>query len=168
MADYKLLKPQILKWEGGFVDDPSDKGGPTYKGVTLATFRQFYGQNKTVDDLKILTDVQWDHIFKTGYWDKWRADEIKSQAVANALVDWTYHSGVHGIKEPQKILGVTADGIVGPKTLAAVNAMHPLELWVKIQAARHGFVENIVKNDASQADFLAGWKNRINNLNYNV
>ena len=164
MADYKLLKPHILKWEGGFSSDPLDKGGATNKGVTIATFRQFYGQDKTVRDLKALTDAQWDHIFKTGYWDKWRANEIKDQSVANALVDWVYHSGIHGIREPQKILGVTADGIVGPITLAAVNKMHPKELFWKVQAARHAFVEGIVQRDATQQRFITGWKNRINSL----
>jgi len=166
MAEFKLLKPFILKWEGGYVNDPLDKGGSTNKGVTIATFRQFYGQKKTVDDLKALTDAQWEHIFKTGYWNKWRADEIKDQAVANALVDWTYHSGIHGIKEPQKILGVTVDGIVGPITIAAVNKMHPQELFWKVQVARHGFVENIVKTNPTQERFLVGWKNRINSLTY--
>ena len=164
MANYKLLKPFILKWEGGFVNDPADKGGATNKGVTIGTFRQFYGQDKTVDDLKNITDAQWENIFKKGYWDKWRADEIIDQTVANCLVDWYYHSGNHGIKEPQKILGVAVDGIVGPNTIAAVNKMHPKELFWKVQAARHNFVENIVKTTQSQDRFLAGWKNRINSL----
>lgn len=36
MADYKLLVPFIRKWEGGFVNDPYDKGGATNAGVTIA------------------------------------------------------------------------------------------------------------------------------------
>jgi len=35
MADIRKLAPLILKWEGKFVDDPADAGGPTHMGVTL-------------------------------------------------------------------------------------------------------------------------------------
>jgi lysozyme family protein len=38
MADYKKLKPFILKWEGGYANHPLDKGGPTNKGIILTTF----------------------------------------------------------------------------------------------------------------------------------
>ncbi len=60
MADVKILAPFILKWEGGFVDDPVDRGGATNKGVTIATWRQV-GYDKDgdgdidVDDLRLLT-----------------------------------------------------------------------------------------------------------------
>ena len=70
MAKAELLKPFILRWEGGFVDDPLDKGGATNKGITIDTFRSFYGQGATVEQLKNITDEQWLHIFKSGYWDK--------------------------------------------------------------------------------------------------
>lgn len=67
------------------------------------------------------------------YWDRWQADRIENQSVANILVDWVWASGVHGIKRPQKILGVTVDGIVGDKTIAALNAMDPMSLFFKIK-----------------------------------
>ncbi len=69
-----------------------------------------------------MTSVQWGVIFKKYYWDKWNADDIKDQNVANILVDWVWASGAYGIKIPQRVLGVDVDGIVGPKTIAAVNA----------------------------------------------
>ena len=64
MADYKILKPFILKWEGGFVNDPNDFGGATYKGITLATFRAVFGSGKTVADLKKMSGAQWGLVFK--------------------------------------------------------------------------------------------------------
>ena len=63
MADYRRLVPFILKKEGGFVDDPDDLGGATNKGVTFATFQYYMGKNKTIDDLKHITDDQWMVIF---------------------------------------------------------------------------------------------------------
>lgn len=56
MTAFDRLKQFILSWEGGFVNDPRDPGGATNKGVTLAKFREIYGKDKTVNDLKKITD----------------------------------------------------------------------------------------------------------------
>ena len=153
--------PFILRWEGGFSDHPADRGGATNKGVTLATFRQFYGADRTADDLRAMTDAQWLHIFREGYWNRWQADRIASQSLANLLVDWVWASGSHGITRPQRILGVEADGIVGEQTLAALAARAPEPLFHQLKAARIAFVEGIVRENPSQKVFLRGWKNRI-------
>ena len=167
MAKAELLKPFILKWEGGFVDDPLDKGGATNKGITIGTFRRFYGKDATVDQLKNITDEQWMHIFKRGYWDKWKADYIKNQSIANILVDWAWCSGVvTSIKQAQKILEVRTDGLVGSDTVAAINAADTKILFDKIKRKRFEFVEDIVKRVPSQDRFLKGWKNRINQITY--
>ncbi len=159
--------PFLLKWEGGFVNDPVDAGGATMKGVTLATFRKFYGANRTIADLKAITEEQWLHIFKVGYWDKCRADEIKSQSVANAIVDWAYNSGpATAAKKVQTLVGVTVDGVIGPKTIAAINSFPPRTIFNHIKNSRTMFVESIVRNKPSQAKFLSGWKNRINALTF--
>ena len=166
MAKAELLMPFILKWEGGFSDHPVDRGGATNMGVTLTTFQTFYGADRTADDLRAMTEAQWLHIFKTGYLDRWQADRIVSQSLADILVDWLWASGVYGITRPQKILGVEPDGIVGEKTLAALNSQRPEPLFLQIKAARIAFVEGIVRNNPSQKVFLQGWKNRIYDLNY--
>lgn len=167
MADAKKLKPFILRWEGGYVNDADDNGGATNKGVTLATFRQYYGKGATTAQLKAMTDEQWLHIFKTGYWDKFRADEIDNQSVANICVDWAWNSGTAtAIKQVQAVLGVTADGIVGAKTIAAVNKANQRHLHAKIKSARLRFVESIARRSATQKKFLKGWKNRINALTF--
>ena len=166
MADYRKLEPFILKWEGGYVNDKDDLGGATNKGVTLATFRSVYGQSMTVNNLKNITERQWEHIFKTCYWDKWRADEIKDQNVANILVDWVWASGAYGIKIPQKLLGVTIDGIVGAKTIAAVNARDGKALFNAIKEERNAFIDRICQTRPQNKKFKKGWLNRINSLKY--
>lgn len=167
MAKAEALKPFILKWEGGFVDDPLDRGGATNKGITIGTFRNFYGKNATVEQLKHITDEQWLHIFKSGYWDKWKADDIENQSIADIVVDWAWASGTAtSIKQVQKILGVAVDGIVGNDTLTAINTADQRNLFSKIHSRRIEFVENIVKRDPSQTRFLKGWKNRINSLTF--
>lgn len=166
MADARKLMPVILKWEGGFVNDPLDRGGATNKGVTIGTFLSFY-PNKTVDDLKRITDDQWLTIFKNGYWDPWRADQINNQAVANIVVDWAWASGARtSIRKVQELLGVTVDGLVGNQTITAINSADPEELFDRIKVARYDFVDAIVKRDPSQKRFINGWKNRIKSIKY--
>lgn len=167
MADIKKLSPILFKWEGGFSDDPADRGGETNMGVTLATWRQV-GYDKDGDgdidgnDIRILSVEDATMILKKYYWDRWRADEIINQSVANILVDWVWCSGKWGIVIPQKILGVKADGIVGEKTIEKINLVNPFKLLIEIYNARVSFIKNIIKKDPSQKKFEAGWMNRLN------
>lgn len=157
--------PFILKWEGGYVNDPADRGGATNKGVTIGTFRRFFGADATVEQLKSITDEQWLQIFRAGYWDAWKADRIKNQSVANICVDWAWASGAStSIKQVQRLLGVNPDGIVGPMTLAAINRRDPDDLFAEIKDRRLAFIKNIVSRDPSQARFINGWTNRINDI----
>lgn len=166
MAKAERLIPKLLRWEGGFVNDPDDAGGATNKGVTIATFRKFYGEDATIEQLKHITDEQWLNIFKVGYWDKYKADDIRDQSIANLCVDWLYNSGIVAVKRVQKIVGVVDDGIVGSKTIEAINAKASRSLFYQIRAARIAFVETIARNKPSQRKFLQGWKNRILSFEY--
>lgn len=166
MADYKELVPIVRKWEGGWSNNPNDMGGCTMSGVTIATFRSVYGSGKTCSDLRRLTEDQWNHIFKKKYWDRWRADEIRNQSIANLLVDWLWTSGVWGIKYPQRILGVADDGLVGPRTIAAING-HPdqEELFRKLWDRRLKQFRAIASKPG-QRGFLNGWTSRLNSFKF--
>lgn len=165
MANLSLLAPKISKWEGGFVNDPLDKGGATNMGVTLSTWRQC-GYDKDGDgdidvaDMKLLNKADFERVLRL-YWDRWQADKITSQKVAEILVDWVYLSGKWGIVIPQRILKVADDGVVGPKTIAALNAADPQWLHDKIYAARVNFINGIVAGNPSQKRFIKGWLNRL-------
>lgn len=152
MANVNKLLPFILKWEGGFVNDPTDKGGATNKGVTIGTWKQV-GYDKDgdsdidVQDLKLLTieDVR-DRVLKPHYWNRWLGDLIFDQRLANLVVDWVWASGSWGIKIPQRVLGVKEDGIVGVRTIQALNrGFDPDELFELLYKARVDFIKGIVK-----------------------
>ena len=166
MADYKQVIPTILKYEGGYAGNIDGKSC-TMRGITLATFRNHYGRNKTCNDLKRITDEQWEYIFKNSYWDRWNADSIESQSIANLLVDWVFTSGVYGIKYPQAVLGVDVDGKVGPKTLAAINN-HPdkRKLFERLWERRKQHFESIARNNPSKRKFLKGWLRRLDAFGY--
>lgn len=172
MADIKILAPFILSWEGGYGNHPADRGGATNKGVTIATWKaQGYDKDGDGDidvtDLKLITDEDAVNVvMKPHFWDRWKADQIKSQSVANICVDWVWGSGKNGITGVQKLLGVTADGIVGAKTLAALNAREPRQLFAEIKKARVAFIQGIIKRRPSQKVFEKGWMRRLNCINY--
>lgn len=173
MANVNKLVPFILKWEGGFVNDPADLGGATNMGVTIGTWRQV-GYDKTgdgvidVEDLKLLTSQEVvNKVLKPHYWDRWKADHIYSQSVAEILVDWVWASGRHGIVRSQRLLGVSDDGVVGPKTLEAINSYpDQRRLFEIIREDRLRFIDEIVRARPLNKRFETGWKRRINDIKY--
>ena len=164
MAVYTKIIKKILKWEGGYAGN-IDGAICTMKGVTLATYRRFFGKEKTCKDLKEITQAEWDYIFKKGFWDRWKADDIENQSIAELLVDWCWTSGVWGIKFPQRVLGVKDDGIVGPKTLAAINDYEDQEeLFNKLWNRRKKHFQDIAKGGKTK--FLGGWLRRLSDFTY--
>ena len=186
MATIDKFIPILLRWEAsiivkngepletaynratkkGFVNDPNDNGGATMVGITIGTYRSYcrYKGWKTpsVNDLKNMPYKVWRDIVYTMYWNKWKADTINDQSVANMVVDWIWHSGASTIKKVQSIIGVTADGIVGPKTITALNNCKDINN--KVYQARKSYFEAIVKKNPSQKKWLTGWMNRLNSV----
>jgi lysozyme family protein len=172
MADINILAPFILSFEGGFVNDPHDRGGATNRGVTLTTWKSA-GYDKDgdgdidVQDLKIITpEDAVNVVLRPHYWNRWKADDIECQSIANILVDWVWHSGSPAIKRPQALLGVVADGQVGPKTIAALNAQDPHEFFLKLKENRKAFYEGICAKNPSQNRFLKGWLRRLDAIGW--
>lgn len=168
MANIKILAPFIQSWEGGFVNDPDDKGGATMRGITIGTYTEYCRKKgkkvPTLADLKRITDQEWLDILKTMYWDPWQADNIQSQGIANICVNWGWGSGVKtAIKAVQTALGLKADGVVGPATLAALNkstsSYKPEYTFNRIKAERGAAFLQIAKN-GNNAKYLNGWLRR--------
>ena len=69
-----------LKEEGGWSDDPHDPGGATMRGVTLATYREYHpGASK--DDLRHISDTDLQHIYRHGYWEPIKGDELPGASI---------------------------------------------------------------------------------------
>ena len=187
MAQLELLIPHILKWENGIAGAGTaeelflrarakgvqtvagDKGGPTCCGVILSTYKAYCrAHGKPTPDVAALGRIayaEWLDILKAGAWNRWQADRIESQSVAEMLADWSWGSG-GAVKAAQETLGVRQDGIVGPKTLAAINSRSPLPLWASLKQRRLLYYQRIVELNPSQRKFLRGWTNRVNDLTW--
>lgn len=88
------FKPALkftLRYEGGFVNHPKDPGGATNKGITLATFRR-YRPGATVAQLKAIDDATVERIYRDGYWQEARCDDL-SAGVDGATFDYAVNSG---------------------------------------------------------------------------
>jgi lysozyme family protein len=173
MADFNTFLPTLLKFEGGFVNDPADPGGATNKGITLKTFKAFakplLGVEPTLANLKKLTNQQAGVIYKAEYWDKVQGDAITLQELANILCDFYVNAGVNATKLLQRVLNeMGADlpitGKIGPQTMNFMQgqAQNQAEVYRKYRQGRIDYYQNLVKKNPKLKKFLKGWMNRVN------
>lgn len=169
MAEFLTAYNKTAQWEGGYVDDPKDRGGETYAGISRKFHPKWAGWqivdcNKPLKKGEKINDSNLNSLVKqfyyTNFWQPIQGDFIEHQNVANFVYDWHVNSGKTGIVMVQKAMGFSmkdADGIVGSKTLSALNTANIETL----KTERTDFVQKIVKNAPSQRKFLQGWLNRI-------
>jgi lysozyme family protein len=127
---YNSAITKLLKHEGGYTNHPSDPGGPTNFGITIADYRKYINPAGTASDVANMHVDEARAIYKAKYWDALKCDELPA-GVDYAVFDFGVNSGVsRSAKYLQRIVGVDDDGKIGPKTLAAVgadNAKHIIE-----------------------------------------
>lgn len=175
MADSRILSKFILTFETNkYTNNKNDRGHSTKYGITLATWKKVgYDKNSdgviNAEDVKLLTEEDYNRVFKRNYWDACKADQINNQSVANLLVDFAYNSGVsRAVQKIQTIVGTKADGIMGNMTLAAINSYKQGQwaLFDELKVSRIAFLNAIVNNDPKQSVNLHGWLRRVGNIQY--
>lgn len=156
---------KVLAHEGGFVNHPADRGGPTNFGITQKTYSDFKKRPVTVEEVKNMPRSEAVQIYKQNYWDKILGDNFKFYSVAFVVFDQAVNRGVSSaVKQAQRIVGTTQDGSMGPVTLAAINAMGENDFISRYLAASLTFYDNLVSKDSSQSAFIKGWRNRISSI----
>ena len=175
MADYRNLVPFIKKWEGGLSKDtrdqcskdplPDGSGYHTNKGICWMTFKSVFGSGSdSVKRFYAMNDEDWGKVYKPLFWDKMGGDGIKSQRIADALVNWAWGSGTSTpSKAIQRIVGVNPDGVIGNQTINAINAGNEEDIYQKLKKANIDFFDNLSQSP-KYSMYRAGWFNRLNNL----
>ena len=148
-----------LQFEGGFVNNPDDPGGPTNFGVTQATLSVFLGRQASIDEVRALTPAKVAPIYKLKFWDHVNGDDVPV-GVDLAVFDFGVHSGPsRGVIGLQRALGLADDGKVGPITLGAAAKADPKELINGICDERLAFLKQLKVFQK----FKAGLTNRVAN-----
>jgi lysozyme family protein len=174
MASFEIAYSKFVKpFEGGYVNNPNDKGGETYAGIARRFNPDWQGWDfidfkkrttpKSVSTNAYFKDIDYLVLeFYRNLWNRNRLSEINSQDVANIFFDFIVNSGTRAIKKVQTLLGITSDGKIGNQTISAVNNANPAKLNNDIKKLRETFYKKIVMRDPTQKVFAEGWANRIN------
>jgi lysozyme family protein len=149
---------QLIEREGGYVNHSADRGGPTKYGITAKTLGIWLGLNRaaTIAEVRALTRDEAKAIYRARYLKPFECvpvDELRAQ-----LFDFAVNAGPRAaIVALQRILKVPVDGILGPRTLAAVIALPWRDVNNKLVAERLNHYADIVADDISQVVFFRGW-----------
>lgn len=112
----------VLAQEGGYADHPIDPGGATNLGITRATLGAWRGKPVTRNDVKTLTRDEAREIYRANYWNALNCDALPAGADL-AVFDFGVNAGTgRSARLLQRLVGVNADGVVGPDTVAAVRS----------------------------------------------
>ena len=150
----------LLKHEGGYVNHPSDPGGMTNLGVTAKVWESWVGHPVDEKQMRALTSDDVAPLYKRKYWDACRADELVS-GLDYAVFDCAVNSGVgRSVKLLQGCVGVTADGGIGPTTMAAVKQVATTGLIEDFCDARLNFLRTL----STWPTFGKGWERRVNEV----
>jgi lysozyme family protein len=152
----------ILKAEGWdtYTNDPADRGGPTKWGITQKAWAEWRGRDVTPEEVEQITEPQARDFYEAVYIVSPRFNQLPERLRAMVIDCGVNHGVTRASKWVQKAVGAKEDGMIGPKTLAAVDAENPIAVYSRISAYRIQLYGRIVSKDHTQAKWISGWNNR--------
>jgi lysozyme family protein len=153
---YKDAINLTLQKEGGYVNDPHDRGGETNKGIA----KKFYPN----EDIKNMTDERATEIYKKDYFDKVSGDKMPLPLATNVF-DMAVNSGIRSAAKLLQItVGAKPDGVIGAKTLKAAEEAYKADPKGTLDKYRDARIEHYKK--LKQYDrYGRGWTNRAVQVN---
>lgn len=184
MADPRPLIEKIKRWEGGLSCDQTDLAVRheqdaairchTNQGIRYSTFRAWAlarGRDASHGAFFRLDAQTWEQVFLDLFWNPMQGNLIRHQRPAMQLVDFAWGSGpFEAVRAVQRALntdfraGLTVDGRMGPRTLAALNAAPEQALNRSIHRARVAYLEELIARIPSQERFRNGWMRRVDDI----
>jgi lysozyme family protein len=180
MADFKTSLAVILENEGGYVNDPNDRGGETYKGISRRNWPNWEGWavvdvNKSGANFpanlesSAILQINVETFYRTNFWQKrvdWGFDAL-DQAIATKVMDMSVNMGaLTGVMLLQRALNrgfdfaVKPDGIYGQVTQMAANKVRPDALLAELRAQAALYYFDLVTADDRKRVYLLGWIRR--------
>lgn len=174
--DVKGFVRQIVDAEGGYVNDPDDRGGPTKYGITLRTLSHYLGRVATQLDVETLDIDTAEQIYVSEYYvlpHVYALPDALQHVVTDMCVN---HGAPNAVRILQtavnsfsfELAPLNVDGAIGPATVAACTSVIASDgaaaLVNTVCDKREVFVRNIAKYNPSQEKFLGGWICRIDSF----
>jgi lysozyme family protein len=172
LASHGLIDSMIdalISREGGYVNHPADRGGPTNCGITRETLAAWRKCSVSAEDVKCLKISEAAEIYRTIYYFAPNINKLPLTLQAH-IFDIAVNSGPKtGIKLLQRALNklgsdLREDGVIGPKTLAACSKLNAREINNALVEIRHNFYDAIVSGDRTQKVFAEGWHKRADHF----
>lgn len=179
MAKFEEALPYVLEHEGvTYTDDPKDPGGATKFGISLrfvleGSIELDLDHDGDVDkqDIALLDLATASVLYANHFWFPGRMGLFRSQVVATKLFDTAVNIGLHRSARLVQHLLVSdfgrplqVDGIIGGRTVAAVNTVDPERLVVAISKAQEGYYRGLVEQRPVLSRFLKGWVRRARRI----
>ena len=189
MADHRKILEHVKSHEGGYSADPVDNASNdpspvigldkrypslpvhTYRGVTWRTWKNYSakkGMAVSADKFVGMSLAVWEDLLKTLYWDSIQGDAIKSQGIAEMIFEAVWGGGAQRFNTDlqtylqKRGYDIKADGAVGPKTVAALNAYtrskkNEEDLILYLTNKRLEYLQNL----DDWWKYKAGWSRRL-------
>ena len=159
-SNYDAALARVLKHEGGYSNHPSDPGGATNYGITIANYARFKGRAVTATEMRAMPLSDAKAIYKASYWNALRCDELPA-GLDYAAFDYGVNSGPsRAAKVLQRLLGLSASGTMANEVIAAVNNTSPSTLVAKLCDERMVFLKSL----KTWPVFGAGWGRRVSEV----
>lgn len=179
MANFLEAFNITLKHEGGYANNPNDKGGETYQGIARNYWPDWVGWiyldgilNKSWNAIYTELNGFVADFYYENFWLRFRLDEIQNQNIANQLYDWFMNSG-RAVEQVQKVLNgmgesLAVDNKIGSNTIAAINRQNPYVFNQMIIEARQIYYTDLVNKGLLDSSFLIGLLTRAESFKNTV
>jgi lysozyme family protein len=177
MADFTQAFQLTIAHEGGYVNDPDDPGGETYKGVARKIHSKWDGWQE-IDMLKRMPgfpanldkDAELQgaiaDFYRINFWDRVKGDNITDQKVAESIFDFAVNAGVGtSASLAQMVVETKADGVIGQESIAKINAFDTDHFLAAFTVAKIARYVSIVKKRPTSRKYFYGWVLRALNSN---
>lgn len=165
MAEFRPAFEKTMELEGGFIlhKVAGDTGGLTFAGIAENHWPNWSGwpivKESGAEDPRLTPLVM--EFYKTNFWNRIKGDELQEQETAENIFDFAVNAGVKtSAMIAQRIAGVLVDGVIGNKSIAALNQISGDDFAMAMFAFKIKRYARIVTRNRSQKKFLLGWINR--------